>query len=263
VVVPVVVPVATLTAATLATGVESYLRESRERRRQAWLAEVLEGKVHERTEQLRATQLEVVSRLSQASESRDHETGQHIERMSRIAEALGRATGMSEREAEELRHAAVLHDIGKIGVPDHVLLKHGRLTDEEREIMQGHTTIGATILAGSGSPLVRLGETIALTHHERWDGGGYPHGLAGEAIPLEGRICAIADVFDALVSPRRYKAGWSLEEALAELADQRGRQFDAALVDLFIGIAPRLYDELGYAGDAVDHEPGVPTPAAG
>jgi hypothetical protein len=263
VVVPVVVPAATLTAATLATGVEGYLRESRERRRQAWLAEVLEGKVHERTEQLRATQLEVVSRLSQASESRDHETGQHIERMSRIAEALGRATGMSEWEAEQLRHAAVLHDIGKIGVPDHVLLKPGRLTDEEREIMQGHTTIGGTILAGSASPLVRLGEVIALTHHERWDGGGYPHGLAGEAIPLEGRICAIADVFDALVSPRRYKAGWSLEEALAELADQRGRQFDAALVDLFIGIAPGLYDELGYAADAVEHEPGVPTPAAG
>ncbi|HTI32579.1 MAG TPA: CHASE2 domain-containing protein [Miltoncostaea sp.] len=262
-VVPLVVPIVTLTAATLATGVESHLRESRERRRQAWLAEVLEGKVHERTEQLRATQLEVVSRLSQASESRDHETGQHIERMSRIAEALGRATGMSEREAEQLRHAAVLHDIGKIGVPDYVLLKPGRLTDEEREIMQGHTTIGGTILAGSGSPLVRMGEAIALTHHERWDGGGYPRGLAGEAIPLEGRICAIADVFDALVSPRRYKAGWSLEDALAELADQRGRQFDAALVDLFLEIAPGLYEELGYAHDAAEHDPGVPTPSAG
>jgi CHASE2 domain-containing sensor protein len=262
-VVPVVVPILTLTAATLATGIESHLRESRERRRQAWLAEVLEGKVHERTEQLRATQLEVVSRLSQASESRDHETGQHIERMSRIAEALGRATGMSEREAEELRHAAVLHDIGKIGVPDHVLLKHGRLTDEEREIMQGHTTIGATILAGSASPLVRMGQAIALTHHERWDGGGYPNGLAGEAIPLEGRICAIADVFDALVSPRRYKAGWPLEEALAELAIQRGRQFDAALVDRFLAIAPGLYAELGYAEDAVERDTGVPAPAAG
>ncbi|MGE0028087.1 MAG: CHASE2 domain-containing protein [Thermoleophilia bacterium] len=263
VVVPVVVPLATLAVATLATGVVSYLRESHERRRQAWLAEVLEGKVNERTVQLRATQLEVVSRLSQASESRDHETGQHIERMSRIAEALGRAQGMSAGEAEQLRHAAVLHDIGKIGVPDYVLLKPGRLTDEEREIMQGHTSIGGTILAGSGSPLVRMGEAIALTHHERWDGTGYPAGLAGEEIPLEGRICAIADVFDALVSPRRYKEGWSLEDALAELADQRGRQFDAALVDAFLVIAPGLYEELGYAADVIEAPPGVPAAPAG
>ncbi|HMO00503.1 MAG TPA: CHASE2 domain-containing protein [Miltoncostaeaceae bacterium] len=263
VVVPVVVPLATLAVATLATGIVSYLRESHERRRQAWLAEVLEGKVHERTQQLRATQLEVVSRLSQASDWRDHETGQHIERMSRIAEALGRARGMTAREAEELRHAAVLHDIGKIGVPDRVLLKAGRLTDEEREVMQGHTTIGGRILAGSDSPLVRMGQAIALTHHERWDGTGYPAGLAGEQIPLEGRICAIADVFDALVSPRRYKEGWPLDDALAELADQRGRQFDAALVDAFLVIAPGLYDELGYAADLVEEPEGVPAVLVG
>jgi putative nucleotidyltransferase with HDIG domain len=263
VVVPVVAPLLALTIGTLATGVVSYLRESEERRRQAWLAEVLEGEVRLRTEQLRATQLEVVTRLSQASEQRDHETGRHIERMSRIAEALGRATGMDAAEAEALRHAAVLHDIGKLGVPDAVLMKPGLLTDEERVVMQRHTVAGARILEGSESPLLVMGEQIALTHHERWDGGGYPLGLAGEAIPLVGRICAVADVFDALVSARRYKPGWPLGEALDELRAQRGRQFDPRLVDAFAPIAPALYAELGYADDVPDPGAGVPAAVAG
>ncbi len=264
-VLPLVVPLVTLAVATLAVGLRGYLVESRERRRAAWLAEVLEGKVHERTAQLRATQLEVVTRLSQASESRDHETGRHVERMSRIAEALGRAAGLDEAEAEQLRHAAVLHDVGKIGVPDDILKKPGRLTDEEREEMQLHTRKGSEILAGSDAPLVRMGELIARTHHERWDGEGYPDGLAGEKIPFAGRICAIADVFDALVSPRRYKRGWSLDEALTELVAQRDRQFDARLVDLFVPIAPALYAELGYGEEPPPAEPAaehVPTGAA-
>jgi putative two-component system response regulator len=134
-------------------------------------------------------------------------------------------------------------------VPDYVLLKDGRLTDEEREIMKLHTIQGADILAGSESPLLQLGELIARTHHERWDGAGYPRGIAGEAIPLPGRICAIADVFDALVSVRRYKAGWPLDEALDEFRRQRGHQFDPQLVDIFLTIAPALYEELHYARD--------------
>ena len=242
-------PLAALAVGTLGIGLVSYLTETRERRRIAIINAILDEKVRERTAQLRATQVEVVRRLSQASESRDNETGMHIERMSRIAEALALAGGMGAADAEELRHAAVLHDIGKLGVPDYVLLKEGRLTDEEREIMKLHTLEGAGILAGSESPLLQLGEVIARTHHERWDGTGYPLGLAGEAIPLPGRICAIADVFDALVSVRRYKAGWSLGRALEEFDAQSGRQFDPRLVRIFLRIAPGLYEELGYAAD--------------
>lgn len=251
-------PLAALFAGLLGIGIVGYLTETRERRRIALVNAVLDEKVRERTAELRATQLEVVQRLSQASESRDNETGRHIERMSRVAEALALATGMAVDDAEELRHAAVLHDIGKLGVPDYVLLKEGRLTDEEREIMKTHTIEGAGILAGSSSPLLRLGEVIARTHHEHWDGGGYPRGIAGEEIPLPGRICAIADVFDALVSVRRYKAGWPLERALAEFRAQRGRQFDPLLVDAFLTIAPGLYDELDYARDPQAEEARVP-----
>lgn len=245
----IVEPVFALVAGTLGMGLVSYLTETRERRRAEWLNVVLEEKVRERTEQLRATQLDVVHRLSAASEQRDNETGLHIVRMSRVAQALALAAGLGQAEAEELRDAAVLHDIGKLGVPDHVLLKDGRLTDEEREIMKLHTIQGADILAGSESPLLQLGEMIARTHHEHWDGTGYPLGIAGEAIPLPGRICAIADVFDALVSVRRYKAGWPLERALDEFRTERGRQFDPQLIDLFLTIAPALYDELRYAED--------------
>ncbi|MBJ7455083.1 MAG: CHASE2 domain-containing protein [Thermoleophilia bacterium] len=253
----IVEPLVALAVGTLAIGLVSHLTETRERRRAEWLNAVLEEKVRERTAQLRATQLDVVHRLSAASEQRDNETGLHIVRMSRIAEALALAAGIGPAEAEELRDAAVLHDIGKLGVPDYVLLKDGRLTDEEREIMKLHTLRGADILAGSESPLLQLGEMIARTHHERWDGTGYPLGTAGDAIPLPGRICAIADVFDALVSVRRYKAGWPLDRALDELRLQRGRQFDPHLVDVFLTIAPELYEELGYARDTE----AVPAPA--
>ena len=133
-----------------------------------------------------------------------------------------------------LRWSAAVHDVGKIGVPDAILRKPGPLDPAEREIMKTHTTIGASILAGSRSPLVKLAETVALTHHERWDGGGYPAGLAGEAIPLVGRICAICDSFDALTSERPYKSAWPVEEALEEIARERGGQFDPDLAGQFI-----------------------------
>ena len=254
VVLEIVEPVFALAAGTLAIGLVSYLTETRERRRGQWLNTVLEEKVRERTAQLRATQLEVVHRLSAASEQRDNETGLHILRMSRIAQALAQAAGMGAAEAEELRDAAVLHDIGKLGVPDYVLLKEGRLTDEEREIMKLHTLQGAEILAGLRVAPAAAGRADRRTHHERWDGTGYPLGTRGEAIPLPGRICAIADVFDALVSVRRYKAGWTLERALEEFRLQSGRQFDPRLVDVFLTIAPALYEELHYAHDGVAEE---------
>jgi len=179
-------------------------------------------------------------------ELREVETGRHVERVSRLAEALALEVGIPARDAEILRLGAALHDIGKIGIPDSVLLKVGSLDDEEWALMRGHTTIGARILSGSASPLVRVAETIALTHHEWWDGSGYPEGVAGQAIPIEGRITAIADVFDALVSSRSYKAAWSLTSAVDEIRQHAGTQFDPALVEAFARIVPRLYEELGY-----------------
>jgi putative two-component system response regulator len=137
-----------------------------------------------------------------------------------------------------------MHDVGKIGVPDRVLLKPGRFSPEERAVMETHTRIGASILTGSSAPLIRLAETIALTHHERWDGSGYPKGISGDEIPLAGRICAICDVFDALLSSRPYKQPWSLPDTLEEIRNQRGHHFDPALVDAFLAIAPRLHAEL-------------------
>jgi CHASE2 domain-containing sensor protein len=236
----VVAPLAACAAGTVAALVTGYVAEARERRRVSGHAEVLERMVRERTADLRATQLEVIHRLAGAAESRDEDTGEHIERMSRMCEALGLAAGMSEAEAEELQHAAVLHDVGKIGIPDRVLLKPGRLDAEELAVMRRHTTIGGDILAGSRSPLVRMAETIARTHHERWDGSGYPAGLRGEAIPLAGRIAAICDVFDALLAPRPYKERWTLERTLEEMERLRGTHFDPALLDLFLPLAPLL-----------------------
>jgi len=200
----------------------------------------LEHEVRRRTADLHESQLEVVRRLGRAAESRDYGTGMHITRMSRIAHLIARAARMDPDECELLLHAAPMHDIGKIGIPDAILLKPGPLDLDEWEEMKRHTTIGAELLAGSHSPVVQLGEVIALTHHERWDGSGYPHGLAGDAAPLVGRISAIADVFDALISERPYKDAWDHQSAANEIASQAGRQFDPELVDLFLGLQPAL-----------------------
>jgi putative two-component system response regulator len=152
-----------------------------------------------------------------------------------------------------LRHASAMHDVGKIGIPDGVLLKPGRLDDDEWALMRSHPQIGAEILEGSRSPLVQLGREIALTHHERWDGGGYPSGLAGEEIPIEGRICAICDVFDALLSERPYKKAWPLQDAIEEIRRGGGHHFDPELVELFLPLARRLHTELGYRTPAHPH----------
>jgi response regulator RpfG family c-di-GMP phosphodiesterase len=232
-------PMLALLASAVGTIVVSHLAETVERRRVARSNELLEQAVRERTAELSDTQLEVIRRLGAAVESRDQETGDHIARMSALSHKLALAIGMDAREADLLGHASAMHDIGKIGIPDRILHKPGRLDEEEWVKMKTHTTIGAHILEGSRAPLIQMAETVALTHHERWDGSGYPHGLAGEEIPLAGRIAAICDVFDALVSERPYKGPWPLADALEEIERLSGSHFDPALVEKFLEIVPR------------------------
>ncbi|HEX8237705.1 MAG TPA: HD domain-containing phosphohydrolase [Abditibacteriaceae bacterium] len=197
---------------------------------------VLEQKVRERTQELEHAQIEVLHRLARAAELRDDDTGQHTQRVGQSAALMARALGLSEQEVNCVRQAAPLHDVGKIGVSDLILLKPGKLTPQEFEIIKSHTELGAAILSGGNSNLVQVAETIALTHHERWDGGGYPRGLSGEEIPLFGRIVAVADVFDALTHARPYKQAWSAQTALAEIEQQSGKQFDPKVVEVFRAI---------------------------
>jgi CHASE2 domain-containing sensor protein len=257
-IVPATYPLLALALATLGTMTTAFVSERRERHRVAEHNDLLEHRVRERTAQLRETQLEIVQRLGQAAESRDGDTGEHIHRISRLTHGLALAAGVPEDEAELIGHASAMHDIGKIGIPDRVLLKPGRLDAEEWALMQTHTTIGGGILAGSGSPLLQLAETIALMHHERFDGRGYPAGLKGAEIPLAARICAVCDVFDALRSTRPYKQRWTLEATLAELAAQRGRHFDPVLVDAFLAMVPDLDSELTQLAGARGDDQGVP-----
>jgi putative two-component system response regulator len=187
------------------------------------------------TETLDHSYQESVWRLACAAEYRDPETASHLERMSRYSELLGRALGMDESWCDLLRLASPMHDVGKLGIPDEILLKTGRFTDEDRAIMNRHAEIGHRILSGSDSPLLQMAATIAHTHHEWWDGGGYPRALRGSDIPIEGRIVAVADVFDALTSKRRYKEAISLDEAELLMRAESGGHFDPELIDAFFG----------------------------
>jgi putative two-component system response regulator len=196
--------------------------------------QLLEQRVLERTVELEGAYLDTLERLASAAEFRDDETGRHTERVGEVAALLGSALGLGEEDLFLLRRAAPLHDVGKIGIPDAILRKPAPLTAEEWEIMKTHATIGARILAGGRSRVVQLAEEIALYHHEQWDGGGYPAGVAGEAIPLPGRLVMVADVFDALTSERVYREAWSAEKVLAYIREYAGRRFDpriAALCD--------------------------------
>jgi putative two-component system response regulator len=202
--------------------------------------DVLDEMVRIRTDELRRTRLQVVQRLGRAAEYRDNETGNHILRMSHISALLAKSIGWNEADCELMLHASPMHDIGKIGIPDHILLKPGNFKPEEWEIMKSHAIIGANILEGDDSDLMKCAAEIALTHHEKWDGSGYPQGLAGEAIPLSGRIAALADVFDALTSVRPYKKAWTIDTAVELIKKNRSTHFDPDLVDMFLKLLPEI-----------------------
>ncbi|WP_019880881.1 MULTISPECIES: two-component system response regulator [unclassified Methylophilus] len=191
-------------------------------------------------DELKRTHLELIQRLGRAAEFKDNETGMHVMRMSHVSGRLALQMGMDPHFSEQLIHAAPMHDIGKIGIPDHVLLKPGKLNDEELDLMRKHPEMGAKILDNSTSPLIKLAHSVALYHHEKWDGSGYPFGLKGEAIPVEARIVAVADVFDALLNKRPYKEAWPVEDAIAEIEANRGKHFDPAVVDAMLQCLPDL-----------------------
>lgn len=202
--------------------------------------DMLEQMVRERTEELHHTRLQVVQRLGMAAEYRDEETGNHILRMSHICALLAKQVGWDDRQCDLILNASPMHDIGKIGIPDAILLKPGRFEREEWEIMKTHAAIGARLLDGDDSDLMRMARDIAHTHHEKWDGSGYPNGLSGEDIPMAGRIAALADVFDALTSVRPYKKAWTVEASVDLIRENSGKHFDPSLVEIFLRELPRI-----------------------
>ena len=194
------------------------------------------------SEKLRLYSMDTILRLSQAAEYKDTDTGEHIQRISYYIQAVGKAMTLSDQEIEAYQYASPMHDVGKIGIPDHILMKPGPLDESEWEIMKQHTVIGGKILGGSDSSILKTAETIALTHHEKWNGRGYPYGLRGLDIPMAGRITAIADVFDALTSKRPYKKAFSVEKAFEIMAEDRGKSFDPELLDAFFSIKSEIVD---------------------
>lgn len=202
----------------------------------AMLADMVRARTHE----LNVSRLEVVRRLGRAAEYRDNETGLHILRMSKFSALMAKSLGWSDDACDLLLHASPMHDIGKIGIPDAVLLKPGKFEPSEWDVMKQHAEMGADILSDGDSELLKLARTIAMSHHEKWDGTGYPRGLVGAAIPQAGRIVAVADVFDALTSPRPYKKAWSIEEAVAFLQSQSGTHFDPEVVEHFLKVLPEV-----------------------
>ncbi len=218
----------------LLTRARNLLRLNVLHRQQRSLARLLEQQVRERTAELERTRAEIIHRLCNAGEFRDEDTGRHVARIGRLSARLADLAGLDRAYIENLAAAAPLHDIGKIGIPDRVLLKPDRLDADEWAVMRTHCALGAQILTGSGMSLLDLASEIALSHHEKWDGTGYPHGLAGDSIPLSGRLVAVCDVFDALMSHRPYKEPWPPDRALSYVADNAGRHLDPHLAGLFL-----------------------------
>jgi putative two-component system response regulator len=213
--------------------------------------ERLEERVRERTQELEQAQAEILHRLALASELRDDDTGQHTQRVGQLAALLARALGLPDDQIELIRQAAPLHDVGKIGIPDSILLKPATLTAEEMERVKQHTELGRRLLWGSKSPVLQMAEQIALFHHERWDGNGY-HGLKGEAIPLEARIVSVADTFDVITHTRPYKPPKSVAFAIDTILREKGRQFDPRVVDAFLGL--HQSDDLTRLAEALEQK---------
>lgn len=193
-------------------------------------------------DEIRETRLAIVQRLGRASEYKDNETGMHVIRMSHYSRIIARAAGFSEHEADDLLNAAPMHDVGKIGIPDSIIRKPGKLDADEWREMQRHAEIGAEIIGHDASSLLQMARRIALYHHEKWDGSGYPEGLKGEAIPIEARIVAIADVFDALTSVRPYKKAWTVDDAVNLIVSESGKHFDPTLVSVFVQEIPAILE---------------------
>lgn len=200
----------------------------------------LARQVRERTADLFKTRQQIIRRLGRAAEFRDNETGNHIIRMSHFCRLIGIAAGLGEKTVEILYNASPMHDVGKIGIPDHILLKPGKLTEEEWQVMRRHPRIGADIIGQHSDDLLQSAWAIALCHHEKWDGTGYPTGLKGEDIPLMARIAALADVFDALTTERPYKKAWTIEAAVSHIEAQAGSHFDPGLIEPFRQALPEM-----------------------
>ena len=235
--------------AELSTRVKSLLKVKAYNDHQRNYRKILEKQVAERTEQLQMalseiknTSLYTIHHLSRAAEYKDEDTAIHIQRMSSYAAAIAEKMELSKEDVELILYTSSMHDIGKIGIPDSILLKKGKLDSDEWKQMQKHTLIGAEILDGSNNIFIRKGKVIALSHHEKWDGTGYPKGLKGKEIPLEGRICAVADVFDALTTQRPYKEAFSLEKAVEIISEGRAKHFDPDITDAFLAILNRITD---------------------
>lgn len=201
----------------------------------------LEKEVKSRTKELNSAltllknaSLELIERLAVAAEYKDEDTGEHIHRLGYYAAVIAKKMGLDDAFIQDIQYAAPLHDVGKIGIPDKILLKEGPLTDEEKKVMRKHTTIGYGILKDSDQKIIQMAESVAISHHERWDGKGYPNQIMGKDIPIEGRIIAVADVFDALISRRPYKKPMPIEQAIAIITEERGKQFDPQVVDAFL-----------------------------
>jgi len=190
--------------------------------------------------EIQGAHLDTIRRLTLAAEYKDHDTAGHIERIGRYSQVVGMAMHLQPGIVDLLLHAAPMHDVGKLGIPDHILLKPGPLDAEERRIMNTHTTIGGQILTGSTSAVIQMGERVAMTHHEKWDGSGYPHGMPGEQIPLEARICSVVDFFDALTMDRPYRKAVPNDKVVEMILEETGTSFDPAVVDVFLEVRPDL-----------------------
>ncbi|BCS52040.1 two-component system response regulator [Geobacter sp. SVR] len=221
----------------------------------------LEDKVRERMAELNDTRLQIIRRLGRAAEYKDNETGMHVIRMSRYSQLISQEYGLSHGEAELVLHAAPMHDVGKIGIPDRILLKPAKLDDKEWSIMRAHSYIGYRIIGDHPGELLKAAAIAAYTHHEKWDGSGYPRRLKHEDIPLIGRIIAVADVFDALTSVRPYKAAWPVEEAVTEIRRCSGSHFDPALVEAFTRRMPEILEVKQQFADVTAEAPFAPDDA--